>query len=145
MLSVRKKRTRAGWLYLSVVVLVLYVCQIIPHDHSETGQADHYSEHHGVPIPQGHHSHSHDLEIEDETGQPWPAHHHDLTQHVDSHFLRTLSHGLNINPEFALQVVQLRPISDDDSTPARWSDIDIWVPDTIPGFPLDSRAPPVRG
>jgi hypothetical protein len=138
-------RARPGWLYLTAVLLVLYVCQIVPHDHSESGHPDHHSEHHDAPIPQGHHSHPQDIDTNDETSQPWSAHHHDLAQHVDSHFLRTPSHELKINPDFFSQVAQLRPISEDEPIRARWSDVETWVPDTIPIFPLDSRAPPVRG
>jgi hypothetical protein len=145
MLSLRKKQTRVGWLFLTAGLLVLYFCQIVPHDHRGSGHADQHSEHHDVPIAHAHHSHSDDHDTNDETDRPEPAHHHDLAQHIDSHFIRAVSLERNIHPESALQVAQIHMVSDEEPAMERWNDLDIWIPETIPIFPLDSRAPPLHG
>jgi hypothetical protein len=145
MLSLRTKTNRAGWLYLTVILLVLYVGRTFPHDHSVSGHAGDHSGHHDTPIPDAHHSHSHDHGTSDETGPPWQPHHHHLAQHVDSHFLFAPSYDLNLNPDLAMQVAQLLPALDNKPIQSRLGDADIWVPEPIPILPLDSRAPPVRG
>jgi hypothetical protein len=146
MRSLPRKPVRSSWLYVTVVVLVcLFVCQIIPHDHSGAESADHRSEHHEAPVPHSHHSHSHDDDTGGESNTPWSAHHHDLTQHVDPHFLRTLSQDHDIDNDSALRIAELHPVIESDPVRTRWSDVDAWVPETIPILPLDSRAPPARG
>ena len=124
-----------------MILLILYVCHIVPHDHPDPGRA----EHHAAPVPHANHSHPDDQNAEDGTDLPKPAHHHDLAQHVDSHFLRALSHELNPVSDFALQVVQFHTGPENEPTGAEWIDPDRWLPASIPISPLDSRAPPLLG
>ena len=141
MLSLRQKRVRTRWLDLTVILLILYVCHIVPHDHPDPGHAEHPA----APVPHANHSHLADQNTEDGTDLPKPAHHHDLAQHVDSHFLRALSNELNPISDFALQVVQFRPGPENEPNRAEWIDPGRWLHASIPILPPDSRAPPLLG
>ncbi|MCK5711420.1 MAG: hypothetical protein KAI25_01750, partial [Hyphomicrobiaceae bacterium] len=141
MLSLQQKRARTRWIGFVVILLPMYVCQVVPHDHPDPGHV----ENHAVPTPHANHSHRTDVNEEDTPDLPKPAHHHDLAQHVDSHFLRALSHQLNPVSDFALQVVQFRPGPENEPNRAEWIDPDRWLPASIPISPLDSRAPPLLG
>jgi len=145
MLSHLRKLTCTGWLYLAVILLVLYVGQTYPHDHSVPGHAADHTEHHDTPIPHTHHSHSHDHGTGDDAGEPWQPHHHHISQHVDSHSLPAASHGLSDDPEQSPLIALLVSTADADKTGAIWIDVDIWPPETIPILSLVPRAPPARG
>lgn len=146
MLFSRNKQVRTSWLCLAAVPLVLlYISQIVPHDHSESQHADHHSEHHHSQIPDTHHSRPHNHDPKDESDQPLPVHHHDLAQHVDSHFFRAQSPKLDISPEFTVLFAQFPPIVENKPLRVKWRDFDAWVSKIIPISPLDSRAPPLRG
>jgi hypothetical protein len=137
MLYLRKKQTQTSWLYLTAILLLVYACQIVPHDHSESEHADNHADHH--------HSRPHTHDANDETDQRESAHHHDLTQHVDSHFFRPQLPELDITPGFPGQLAPCHPISKDESIGTTRNDADIWVPEPIPLAPLDPRAPPALG
>ena len=145
MMILRQKQTRTRWLNLTAILLVLYVCQIFPHEHCETGHTESSSEHHDLPVAHAHHPHSQDSETQDVASQPGPEHHHDLAQHVDSFFLRTTSHGLVFKPDFALEVVQLRPDSGENSFLTGWSENNDRAPRSTLILPIDSRGPPLHG
>jgi len=139
MLSVRRKRARTRWLDLTLILLVFYVCQIVPHNHPDPG----HDEHPAALVPHANHSHPADRNTEDGTDLPRPAHHHGFTQHVDSHFHRALSHELNPVSNVALQVVQFRPGPENEPNRTEWIDPGGWFPASIPISLLDSRAPPL--
>lgn len=134
-----------GWLYLTVGLLVsLYVCQILPHDHSEFGDIDHGSEHRHSPAPPSQHSGLHHAPTEDEADRPQPAHHHGLTQHVDCHCVRTQSNEMSGEPVLAVQTSQVRPVLEDEPFWAVNCIPDSGPPESRPPSPFVSRAPPVR-
>ena len=145
MMILRQKQTRTRWMNLTAILLVLYVCQIFPHEHCESGHAESSSEHHDLPVAHAHHPHSQDSETRDVSSQPGPEHHHDLAQHVDSYFLRTVSHKLVSKPDFALEVVQLRQISGENPSQAGWSENNDRAPRSTLILPIDSRGPPLHG
>ena len=142
MFQLRRKQLRAGWLSLTVLLVTLYVYQIFPHEHCEPEQTHHHSEHHDTPSPHAHHPHHDDRDLTDETDQPWPSHHHDLAQHVDSPLLRTSPKEVDHKPAPVVAAERLLPESEDDSNQTNWADDETGVADTIPILPLDSRGPP---
>jgi hypothetical protein len=141
MLSLLRKQARTSGLGLTAILLVLYISHLVPHDHADPGHA----EHHAAPVSHANHSHPADQNTEDGTDLPEPTHHHDLTQHIDSHLLRGLSHELNPVSDFALRVEQFRPGPENEPKRAEWTDPGRWLPASIPISPLDSRAPPPLG
>jgi hypothetical protein len=144
MLSLMKIRARSRWMYLTAVLVALYVGQTFPHEHCETGHADDFSHDHNAPVAHAHHSHPHADETTGHDDGAVPEHHHDLARHVDSYFVRTLSPIKSINPESTAQIAQLISGATDGLPGAAVDVYDDRTPDTIPVFPLDPRAPPTR-
>jgi hypothetical protein len=148
MMWLRQYRRRASWLGLAAVLLLAYTGQIIPHDHPDPGHAEPLPEpdrheHHKNHSHNTHDAHSAGEETQDAQESPESAHHHhDLDGHLDTHFLRIFTHALNSGPDVALTVIEIRGLRDREPDRANWLELDLWMPASIPIFPLDSRGPP---
>jgi hypothetical protein len=123
---------------------VLYVCQIFPHEHCETGHADNRSAHHNAPVAHAHHSHSDKSDTEHGTDSPETEHHHDLAQHVDSFFLHPTSQKVVSLSDCDVAVVSLPGDPCDQTVPAGWRDAGDGGPESGQTSSPESRAPPAR-
>ncbi len=93
MLDTHKNRPGTRLLDLATILALLYLCQIVPHGHFDvvheaedvhvSPKQDHHAHQHD---DRGQHNHDHDAP---DTGAPG-HHHHEVAQHLDSHFVRVL-------------------------------------------------------
>jgi hypothetical protein len=126
-------------LALAVFLPLLYICQIVPHQHADFGHTDHAK----TPGAHTHHSHSHDEHHHDhdKADPQGSAHHHEFAQHLDSHSLRGPTKEMRNTHAVECRVVEHYTAV--DSPPrAHRSGIDPRVPDRIPTEPIARRGPP---
>jgi len=141
-------RGRATWLGLATILIMAYIGQIIPHNHPYPGHAEPRPEPNRHEHHAHHKNHSHHADGESQDSQdPHESahHHHDLSGHLDTHFLRSFTHDSNPGPDVSLQAVQVHGVRDREPDRADWLELDLWMPASIPIFPLDSRGPPAIG
>ena len=138
MSALRQIRTRSYWMHLAVILPLLYIYQIIPHDHSDSG----HEHHHATPIQHANHSHPAVDHDDYESELPAPAHHHDLAQHLDPHFLRILSQGLRFAVDVDFYAALPFSAHEDEPTKAVWTDPHSLLLESVLIASLHSRAPP---
>ena len=135
-----KNRADTWWLGLSLILPLLYLCQVVPHEHHVPVHA----ESHSVPIQHANHSHSHHEHSDHATDLPEQGHHHHaLAHHLDFHFLRTPSQRPNSVPNPVVQVSHLRLDAEKVSIHAEHRKLEDLIPDPIPIAPFDPRGPPL--
>ena len=135
----RKQSTRALWIGLTLVLPVVYLCQIAPHTHDA----------HPQPQPQhastshSNHTHSHDNH---ENERPDASHHHHaLTNHLDSHVRQMDNRGSSSDPEISFEVVTADLGILDRKNRYRTPDRPEPPPKAPPIVASGPRAPPLQG
>ncbi len=142
MLASWKHRAGTGWLGLALILPLLYLYQVVPHDHD----VPEHAEPHSTPIHHANHSHA-DSEHSDHPADPpdqehHQHHHHTLGQHLDFHLHRTLSQRPITPSGTALQVSSIILDGDSASSQARPGEPESFISDQTTISPFDPRGPP---